>query len=213
MHGPGLPPQQGPQPSTGGVVALRVLFALLPVLSCGFLGWGTMLRLAVVTRKPRDWWLLAANCVLTVAWVALIGADPTPETNGWQGNTGAFGVIITGFLTCVYFLVADIQHHSAARAAAVTAPWYPAQPAPYVPQQQPQRPAYGYPPAQHQTPTPTPTPTPAPAPAPGPATPPRIGQVRAELDELSELLRKQTPHPHPNPHPHAPGNDGEGTAR
>ncbi|MEV6577222.1 hypothetical protein AB0M92_03525 [Streptomyces sp. NPDC051582] len=199
-------------------MALRVLFALLPVLSCGFLGWATMLRLAVVTRKPRDWWLLAVNCVLTVASVALIGADPTPETNGWQGNTGAFGVIITGFLTCVYFLVADIQHH-AGRAAAPTAAWYPAQPAPYVPQQQPQpqRPAYGYPPpAQQQTPTPTPTPTPAP----GPANPPRIGQVRAELDELSELLRKQTPHPqapHPqNPHPQNPnafGNDAEGPAR
>ncbi|MGW8779545.1 hypothetical protein ACWGNM_15990 [Streptomyces sp. NPDC055796] len=195
-------------------MALRVLFALLPVLSCGFLGWGTMLRLAVVTRRPRDWWLLAVNCVLTVAWVALIGADQTPNTDGWQGNTGAFGIIITGFLTCVYFLVADIQHH-AARPAAATAPWYPAQPAPYVPPQaHPQRPAYGYPPPAHQQQTPTPTP----APAPGPATPPRIGQVRAELDELSELLRKQTPHPHPNPqnpeaNPRTPGNDGEGPAR
>ncbi|MFI6149027.1 hypothetical protein [Streptomyces sp. NPDC051109] len=201
-------------------MALRVLFALLPVLSCGFLGWGTMLRLAVVTRRPRDWWLLAVNCVLTVAWVALIGADPTPETNGWQGNTGAFGVIITGFVTCVYFLVADIRHYEARGAAARTGAWYPPQPAPYVPQQQPQRPAYGYPPVQQQTPTPTPAPTPAPAP--GPAAPPRIGQVRAELDELSELLRKQTPHPqnpnpqanpNPNPYPHAPGNDGEGPAR
>lgn len=205
MHGPGLPPQQGPQPSTGGVVALRVLFALLPVLSCGFLGWATLLRLAVVTRKPRDWWLLGLNCALSVASIALIGADPTPETNGWQGNTGAFGIIITGFLTCVYFLVADIQHH-AGRAAAPTAAWYPAQSAPYVPQQQPQRPAYGYPPAQQQTPVPTP----APAPAPAPANPPRIGQVRAELDELSELLRKQTPHPQ---NPNSPGNDGEGPAR
>ncbi|WUL06979.1 hypothetical protein OHT74_23395 [Streptomyces sp. NBC_00354] len=210
MHGPGLPPQQGPQPSTGGIVALRVLFALLPVLSCGFLGWGTMLRLAVVTRKPRDWWLLAVNCALTVAWIALIGADPTPDTDGWQGNTGAFGIIITGFLTCVYFLVADIRHYGA-RAAAPTAPWYPAQPAPYVPPQQQARPAYGYPPAQQHTPIPTPTPAPAPA----PATPPRIGQVRAELDELSELLRKQTPHPHPNPqaNPNTPGNEGEGPAR
>ncbi|MFD7083981.1 hypothetical protein ACFYXV_24945 [Streptomyces sp. NPDC002181] len=186
-------------------MALRVLFALLPVLSCGFLGWATLLRLAVVTRKPRDWWLLGLNCALSVASIALIGADPTPETNGWQGNTGAFGIIITGFLTCVYFLVADIQHH-AGRAAAPTAAWYPAQSAPYVPQQQPQRPAYGYPPAQQQTPVPTP----APAPAPAPANPPRIGQVRAELDELSELLRKQTPHPQ---NPNSPGNDGEGPAR
>ncbi|MEV0416175.1 hypothetical protein AB0I68_36850 [Streptomyces sp. NPDC050448] len=198
-------------------MALRVLFALLPVLSCGFLGWGTMLRLAVVTRKPRDWWLLAANCGLSVFWIALIGADPTPNTDGWQGNTGAFGIIITGFLTCVYFLVADIRHHGAAQAAARTAPWYPAQPSPYVPPQQQARPAYGYPPVQQQTPTPTPVP----APGPGPATPPRIGQVRAELDELSELLRKQTPNPHGNPpanppahpNPNTPGREGEGPAR
>ncbi|WP_405762022.1 hypothetical protein [Streptomyces sp. NBC_00045] len=199
-------------------MALRVLFALLPVLSCGFLGWGTMLRLAVVTRKPRDWWLLALNCVLTVAWIALIGADPTPKTDGWQGNTGAFGVILTGFATCVYFLVADIRHHEARAVAARTGAWYPAQPAPYVPPQQQPRPAYGYPPVQQTpipTPTPTPTPTPNPNPAPGPATPPRIGQVRAELDELSELLRKQTPNPHPNPqaNPNTPGNEGEGPAR
>ncbi|MFE5536859.1 hypothetical protein [Streptomyces sp. NPDC056492] len=195
-------------------MALRVLFALLPVLSCGFLGWATLLRLAVVTRKPRDWWLLGLNCALSVASIALIGADPTPETNGWQGNTGAFGIIITGFLTCVYFLVADIQHH-AGRTAAPTAAWYPAQSAPYVPQQQPQRPAYGYPPAQQQQQQQTPAPTPAQAPAPAPANPPRIGQVRAELDELSELLRKQTPHPQtPHPqNPNSPGNDGEGPAR
>ncbi|MET9888363.1 hypothetical protein ABZZ20_35660 [Streptomyces sp. NPDC006430] len=183
-------------------MALRVLFALLPVLSCGFLGWGTMLRLAVVTRKARDWALLVVNCVITVAWLALIGADPTPNTDGWQGNTGAFGTILTGVVTCVYFLYADIRHYEA-KAAARTAPWYPAQQAPYVPPQQQARPAYGYPQPPQHTPTPTPTP------APGPATPPRIGQVRAELDELSELLRKQTPHPNPG----TPGNDGEGSAR
>ncbi|MFB6812428.1 hypothetical protein [Streptomyces sp. NPDC056387] len=191
-------------------MALRVLFALLPVLSCGFLGWGTMLRLAAVTRKPRDWWLLGLNCLLTVVWVALIGADPTPNTDGWQGNTGAFGVILTGFATCVYFLVADIRHHEALAVAARAVPWYPAQPAPYVPPQQQPRPAYGYPPVQQ---TPAPTPTPNPNPAPGPATPPRIGQVRAELDELSELLRKQTPHPQANPNPNPPGHEGEGPAR
>ncbi|MEU7553772.1 hypothetical protein AB0B01_15740 [Streptomyces sp. NPDC044571] len=204
MHGPGIPPQQGPQPSTGGVVALRVLFALLPVLSCGFLAWGTMLRLAVVTRKSRDWGLLAASGVLTVFWIALINADKTPDTSGWQSDTGALGTILTGFAVCVYFLIADIRHHDVA-AAARTAPWYPPRPAPYVPpQQQNTTPAaYAYPPTPQQQ-------APAPAPA-APATPPRIGQVRAELDELSELLRKQTP-PR-NPDPSQPRNEGEGTAR
>ncbi|CAL9455285.1 hypothetical protein SUDANB120_02526 [Streptomyces sp. enrichment culture] len=206
MHGPGLPPQQ-PQPSSGGAVALRVLFALLPVLSCGFLGWATMLRLAIVTRKSADWILLAVNFGLTVGWLALIGADPTPNTDGWQGNTGAFGTILTGVATCIYFLVADIRHHEA-KAAARSAAWYPPQPAaPYVPPQQAAGPAYGYP-QPHQPVHHTPTPVPRPAqPGPGPVTPPRIGQVRAELDELSELLRKETPHPN------QPPADGEGTGR
>ncbi|MFC9795955.1 hypothetical protein ACFVJI_25365 [Streptomyces sp. NPDC127584] len=69
-------------------------------------------------------------------------------------------------------------------------------------------PGYGYPPAAVTTPTPGPHQTPAPhahqhpAPHPAPAPPqapaphplpghaPRIDQVRAELDELSDLLRK-----------------------
>ncbi|MFD9333485.1 hypothetical protein ACFWBF_03580 [Streptomyces sp. NPDC060028] len=202
MHGPGIPPQHGHQPSTGGVVALRVLFTLLPILSCGFLVWGSMLRLALVTRKSRDWWLLAASAAAEVAWVALIGADPTPDTSGWQGNVGAFGTIGTGLAVCVYFLVCDIRHYEQVKAQA--APWYPAPPAPYAPptrqtlgaagSTQQTRPSYGYPPAAPDQPRgPLPQqPQPLP-PVPGPVAPPRIGQVRAELDELSELLRRQTP--------------------
>ncbi|MFE3937324.1 hypothetical protein ACFXPJ_27055, partial [Streptomyces goshikiensis] len=56
---------------------------------------------------------------------------------------------------------------------------------------------YGYPPAH--TPTSTPAPVPAPNLPPATTPPPRIGQVRAELDELSELLRRQTPGPNPAP--------------
>ncbi|MEU3776488.1 hypothetical protein AB0F11_25475 [Streptomyces sp. NPDC032472] len=189
-------------------MALRVLFALLPVLSCGFLGWATMLRLAIVTRKSADWILLAVNFALTVAWIALIGADPTPNTDGWQGNTGAFGTILTGVATCVYFLVADIRHYER-KAAARTAAWYPGQPAPYVPPQaQAAGPAYGYPQPQVQ-PQVQPQPQPQ-TPAHGPVTPPRIGQVRAELDELSELLRQQTPPQNPSPNQNP---NGEGTGR
>ncbi|MDD9382543.1 hypothetical protein M8Z33_39080 [Streptomyces sp. ZAF1911] len=195
MHGPGTPPPHGHQPSTGGVVALRVLFALLPVLSCGLLAWGTMLRLALVTRKPRDWWLLGASVGAEFVWVLLSGLDPTPDNSGWQANTGAACTILTGLGVTVYFLAADIRHHAARRQGMPTA-WYPAPPAPYVPpQQQSSAPAYGYPPAAQ------PAPQRAPEPAPAPTPPPRIGQVRAELDELSELLRKQQPPHNEDPRP------------
>lgn len=192
MHGPGTPPPHGHQPSTGGVVALRVVFSLLPFLSCGFLAWGTMLRLALVTRRPRDWWLLAVSGALAVIWPLLAGADQTADNTGWQANTAAVGTILTGLSVSVYYLVTDIRHHEARRAAPA-AGWYPPHAAPYLPSQpvQPVRPSYGYPPAPHQPPQPAPQPAQDPAPTPTPA--PRIGQVRAELDELSELLRRQQP--------------------
>ncbi|WP_030716403.1 hypothetical protein [Streptomyces sp. NRRL F-2580] len=191
MHGPGLPPQHAPQSTDGGVVALRVVFMLLPILSCGFLAWGSMLRLALVTRKSRDWVLLVVSGALAVLWMTLIQLDPTPDVNGWQGNLGAGGSIFTGFAICVYFLVADIKHHEARRAA-LPAYGYPS--APYAHPQQ-ASPAYGYPHAQTPVPQqPAAAPVPPQAP-PQPTPPPRIGQVRAELDELSELLRKQTPPP------------------
>lgn len=207
MHGPGTPPPHGHQPSTGGVVALRVLFALLPILSCGFLAWGTMLRLALVTRKPRDWWLLAASGVAEVVSLALIGADPTPDASGWQGNAGAFGTLLNGLAACIYYLVADIRHFEALKARPAAAAWYPPPASPYLPPQQQTGPAYGYPPAaqtvpQHQSPEPKrPAPQQAPESAPAPTPPPRIGQVRAELDELSELLRRQQPPHNEGPRP------------
>ncbi|MEU3723120.1 hypothetical protein [Streptomyces sp. NPDC031705] len=204
MHGPGIPPQQGPhghRPVSGATMSLRVLFTALPVLSCGFFAWGALLRLAILTRKPRDWALLVLTLVLSVVWIVFIELDPTAETNGWQGNVGAGGSIFTGFAVCVYYLVADIKHHEARALAPAPAPWYPAAPQapygghhqpqpPHQPQHQPQpphqtTPGYGYPQAQQ--------------PAGQPAQPPRLGQVRAELDELSELLRKQNPARPPQP--------------
>ncbi|MCX5377955.1 hypothetical protein [Streptomyces sp. NBC_00091] len=197
MHGPGLPPQQGPHghrpPLSGAAMTLRVLFTALPVLSCGFFAWGAMLRLAILTRKPRDWALLVLSLVLSVVWIVFIEIDPTADTNGWQGNLGAGGSIFTGFAVCVYYLVGDIKHHEAKALAPAPAPWYPAPQAPYggQPQHQPPHqtsPGYGYPPAGQPAQPPVQPHVPPQQPAP----PPRLGQVRAELDELSELLRKQT---------------------
>ncbi|MFZ3470808.1 hypothetical protein ACODT3_22600 [Streptomyces sp. 4.24] len=208
MHGPGTPPPHGHQPSNGGVVALRVLFALLPILSCGLLAWGSMLRLALVTRKPRDWWLLGVSAAASVIWMVLSGLDPTTDNSGWQANAGGLGTIVTGLSVAVYFLVADIRHHEARNARAAGG-WYPQPASPYgapLPQGHETRPSYGYPPAvPRQAPQQLPQQPPrrAPEPAPAPTQPPRIGQVRAELDELSELLRKQPPH-HDGPHHEGP---------
>ncbi|MFD7262378.1 hypothetical protein [Streptomyces sp. NPDC059874] len=202
MHGPGIPPQHGPRPTSGGVVALRVLFTLLPVLSCGFLAWASMLRLALLTRRTRDWVLMGTSIALCVLWVVLIELDKTPTDDGWQGNTALAGILITAFASCVYFLTMDIRHHEVKAAVAAAAHWYPAQPAPYAATQQ-TTPSYGYP-SQAPTPVPGQMQVPPQAPPQAPAAP-RIGQVRAELDELSELLRKQqdpnqTPSPFQDPH-------------
>ncbi|ATZ26321.1 hypothetical protein SLAV_22535 [Streptomyces lavendulae subsp. lavendulae] len=205
MHGPGLPPQQGPhghRSLSGSEMTLRVLFTALPLLSCGFFAWGSMLRLAILTRKGRDWALLVITGVLSVVWLTLIEMDPTAEVNGWQGNLGAGGSIFTGFAICVYHLVADIRHHENKRPAPAVgaAPWYPAGPqTPYGGQQT--VPSYGYPPAGNPTPVPAPPQVPPQTPP-----PPRLGQVRAELDELSELLRRQG-------QGQGPGREQQGPAR
>ncbi|MDA5278996.1 hypothetical protein ACWGHM_35090 [Streptomyces sp. NPDC054904] len=216
MHAPGIPPQQGPhghRPTSSTVVTLRVLFAVLPVISCGFLAWGAMLRLALVTRKTRDWVLLVVSGVLAVVWMTFIQIDPTAETNGWQGNLGAGGSILTGFATCVYFLIADIKHNEALAAAGPVPGWYPqaAPQPPYMPPPQQQtNPAYGYPPAHTPVPAPAPRVPQAPHNPPQATPPPRIGQVRAELDELSELLRRPQQQP---PRPGGPYQDPNDTAR
>ncbi|MET3986625.1 hypothetical protein [Streptomyces sp. PvR034] len=188
MHGPGLPPpreQYVQQRGQGYVITLRVLFALVPVLSCGFFAWASMLRLAIVTRAGKDWalFVLSAACGLLGIW--LVGSDPVPDAKGTRTNIGMVLSLATGVASLAYFLYADLRRQQRPPVPA----WYP----PPMPQQhQPPGYGYGYPP-QAAAPAPA---APAPAqtqPLPRPPQsppPPRIGQVRAELDELSELLRK-----------------------
>lgn len=178
-----------------------MLFTLLPILSCGFLAWASMLRLALLTRRIRDWVMMGTSIALCALWVTLIEIDQTPDDDAWQGNLAFIGILLTAFGSCVYFLTMDIRHHEVANAAAH---WYPAQPGPAYGQTQQTIPGYGYP-AQAPTPVPGQMQVPPQVPPQAPAAP-RIGQVRAELDELSELLRKQqgpnqNPGQTPNPHP------------
>lgn len=180
MHGHGYAPQQPPPPSRGTHVTLRVMFVVLTVLTCGLLAWAAMLRLALVTRKSYNWILFGLVTALDVLAIALIGVDPGEEEFQGPGSAGMVVMLCTMVAAVSYYLYGDIRHFSPYRQQAQAQAQAPSQPhfTGYVPPQ-PQV-SYGYPQQ--------PAPAPAPAPAPGPA---RIDQVRAELDELSDYLRKQ----------------------
>ncbi|MCP9958685.1 MULTISPECIES: hypothetical protein [Streptomyces] len=192
MYGPGPVPPQRRTPTH--VVVLRVLFAVLPLLSLGFLTGAATMRLALVTRRVLDWWLFALSVVLTVVSMVLTVDD----TDSARSDLGVAGLLLNAALFTGYFLYADLRHHDLRAAGPAPSPYattfpagggqgyppqgvvYPAPPAAVPP--------YG-PPQPHAVPAPA---TPAPVPArSGPPAAPRIDQVRAELDELSDLLRRE----------------------
>ncbi|WP_371579713.1 hypothetical protein [Streptomyces sp. NBC_01314] len=197
MQGHGYAPTPPPGPDQGGQVTLRVIFVVVAVMSCGLLAWACLLRLASVTRRTRDWWLFALAIVHIIATLYIIGTDPGEEEfTTWRGDVG-MSMLFGGLLAIVaYYLAADIRHSSRSRMI----PQSPyAQTTAYS-----QQTGYSYPPVQVPQPyTPAPPvqppvqpqhlpqqaqPQPGPEPQrPGPA---RIDQVRAELDELSDYLRK-----------------------
>ncbi|GGZ16559.1 hypothetical protein [Streptomyces poonensis] len=215
MHGPGYAPPPPHRPSPGALITLRVLFVVLAVLSCGFLAWASMLRLAVVTRRRIDWILFTASVAHVALCFLILITDPGEEEfTTWRGDVG-MSLLLTGMLvTVAYYLYADIRHFSRPALAPygnVHAHTHPhtattlfgRQQAGYgYPAPQPQAPQPQAPQPQPQAPQPQPQPPYAPAP---PAQPPvqprsqpqsqrpapaRIDQVRAELDELSDYLRK-----------------------
>ncbi|MFG1809164.1 hypothetical protein [Streptomyces sp. NPDC049040] len=204
MYGPGIAPPQ-PRPAGRGVVIwLRVIFTALPVLSLGFLAWGSLLRLAVVRRHPLDWALMVLDIVAIIIGYTLVGLAHD-NTDSWQSNAGTLTVLVCMFGTPAYFLVMDIRRKDT-RPAGYAMPTGYAPQNPYASSYGPTPgPMHGGPvhggiarpaPMQTQSPMPAqtsmPTPTPVPEQTPPPAQPqPRINQVRAELDELSDYLRKE----------------------
>ena len=209
MQGHGYTQPVKQPPPTGWLVFLRVFFVVISVLSFGLLTWTMMLRLAIVTRKPLDWGLFAASIVVEFLGLYMIGSEPGDEIHtagGWLGLALLLGGLVAAI---AYYLSADIRHFHQLRfpgyggqRPSVPAPsyGYPQAGSPYtattVPQSAPipQTPIPRAPGPQtptSQTPvsqTPMPrTPVPPPPQRPAPA---RIDQVRAELDELSDYLRK-----------------------
>lgn len=209
MHGHGYtqPVKQPPHPAW--LVLLRVLFVVLGIFTIGLFSWAMLLRLALVTRRGLDWALFAASLAAVTLGLVLIGIEPGDEIHtagGWTGMALLFGTLVAAI---AYYLSADVRHFHQLRYSA-----YAGQPAP-VPTPSP---AYGYPQPHTQPQPPAPSPytattlpqAPAPIPQPhqqipmpqppAPHTPPpapqrpapaRIDQVRAELDELSDYLRRQ----------------------
>nr|WP_223182558.1 MULTISPECIES: hypothetical protein [unclassified Streptomyces] len=171
---PGSPQRR---PAAGGLVALRVLFCALALLSCGFLGWVPLLRLAIVTRKALDWVLFVLALLGSAALFTYIGVFAEEEGSDLEAFLGLGAILILAAGPVTYYLVAEIRHFER----------FKSPPPPYLP-------PLGY---AYATAVTTPSgaaprnPYTAEPPAVPAPPPPRIEQVRAELDELSDLLRRR----------------------
>lgn len=200
MHGPGYAPPPPHRPSQGGLITLRVLFVAMAVLSCGFAAWACMLRLAVVTHRRRDWTLFVLSLAHIVVVLYILASDPgADEFTTWRGDVGMSLLLGGMVVTIAFYLYAEITHF----ARLARAPY--GHPHPHGPHAGTtvigrQGMGYGFPAPQPQAPRPQPY---IPAPPVQPPVPPqpqpqqqrpepaRIDQVRAELDELSDYLRRQ----------------------
>ncbi|MEV7448235.1 hypothetical protein ACFW2K_00445 [Streptomyces nigra] len=202
MQGHGYTQPVKQPPSNGTLVFLRVLFVAVTVFSFGLLTFAMMLRLAIVTRRALDWCLFVASIVVPYFGFYLIGSEPGDEINtggGYFGLLLVLGGIVAGI---AYYLAADIRHFQQARLTGgyVQRPpvgpayGYPRPASPYTATTVPSTPHTPVPSTPHTPVPPVPRDTPVPPPPQRPA-PARIDQVRAELDELSDYLRRQDGRP------------------
>ncbi|MEU9864576.1 hypothetical protein AB0D99_27240 [Streptomyces sp. NPDC047971] len=191
-HAPMTPPRPGP---SGGAIAVRVIICVLIVLSFGFFAWIGMLRIAIMRRTARDWVLFWGQLVLNVACLSTLEQRLADH---WISDVGMAGLLVQMAAVTAYYLVVDIRHHQR--------PATPVPPGPYgggygygypvtstTAPQQPYGSAPSYPAPQPYVP-PGANAAQAAPPADRP-TPSRADQVRAELDELSDLLRKEPKDP------------------
>lgn len=194
MYGHGAVP---PARSESNIVVLRVLFAAIGAFCCGMLACVPLFRVAFLRGRKLDWALAWGSLPVSIACFAVVGALPESDH---RTDIAMGTVMLLGLFSSAYFLVVDIRFHQQQRQFT----GYPPQ-GPTVPS------AYGYPqpttpfsatpipqPPLHQTQMPQQQPpytppqshTPVPPPPPQRPAPARIDQVRAELDELSDYLRK-----------------------
>ncbi|MFD4857871.1 hypothetical protein [Streptomyces atratus] len=221
MYAPGHPPTPPRRvPSRAWIVSMRVLFVLLSVCSLGLLLWSPLLRLAIVRRRTSDWWLTGAGFVFVCVLLPILGRDGNDEPTGID-NVLIPLLLLAMAAACAYYLVGDIRHYEPLTKRNLMGGYAPSAPgygyAPTVPMRapaptpmpvqqplrqpmqarQPMQPPVVSP-QQYQQPQPHPSAHPQPnlqphsQPNPQPhPQPQRIDQVRAELDELSDYLRKE----------------------
>ncbi|AOR33848.1 hypothetical protein BFF78_24820 [Streptomyces fodineus] len=206
MQGLGYGQPVKPPPHTAWLVLLRVLFVAIGFFSIGFLAWAMLLRLAIVTRRALNWCLFGAGVIINFLSLALVGSEPGDDVHTPLGYFGMFMLLGGLVATMAYYLAAEIRHYARwSEAYAAQAGYaYPGPVNPYTAATVPAAP-FGragrdtpFPPAPH-TPPPMPhTPVPQPpltTPPPQRPAPSHIDQVRAELDELSDYLRKHDGRP------------------
>ncbi|GGV80932.1 hypothetical protein [Streptomyces massasporeus] len=191
MYGHGAAP---PPRSAATVISLRVLFAAAGFLTCGVLACVPLFRVAVLRGRALDWVLAWVSLPLSIACFVVIGTLPEDD---YRTDIALALILLLGAASAIYFLVVDIGHHGERRrfagyasphapTVAQTPYGYPHQAPPYAPTSTPvPQPPGPHTPAPHHTPG-----VAGPPPSPQRPAPARIDQVRAELDELSDYLRR-----------------------
>ncbi|MET9151105.1 hypothetical protein ABZX82_07530 [Streptomyces griseoflavus] len=201
MYGHGAAP---PPPSGASVTTQRVLYAAAGILCCGMLACVPLFRVAFLRGRTIDWATAWVSIPLALACGAVAGSLPESD---YRTDIAVFAMLLLGAAATAYYLVVDIRLHHRRRnphpapmppsphATTVHAPGhhtpygYPQQTSPYAPTSVPQpQPPHTPVPGPPHTPVPPQPPQPQPPQRPAPA---RIDQVRAELDELSDYLRRQ----------------------
>lgn len=188
MYGHGAAP---PPPSASSVITQRVLYAAAGVLCCGLLACLPLFRVAFLRGRTLDWAAAWVSIPLSIACMIVVGSLPETDVR----TDIALGlVLILGASASAYYLIVDVRLHRRA-GGPYPAPVPPSPHATTMPTPGPHSP-YGYQqPISPYAPTPVPhtpaPPTPVPPSQPQHPGPARIDQVRAELDELSDYLRRQ----------------------
>lgn len=206
MYGHGAAP---PPPSAAMVITQRVLYAAAGVLCCGLLACVPLFRVAFLRGRPLDWAAAWVSIPLSIACLAVVGS--LPETD-YRTDVALAAVLVLGAVSAAYYLTVDIRLHRRPHPyagqlppsphattvhgpAGVHAPYgYPQQGSPYAPTPVPQ-PQAPHTPIPHTPAPPAPVPPQSSQPPQRPVPPARIDQVRAELDELSDYLRRQDGNP------------------
>ncbi|MEZ0069024.1 hypothetical protein ABIA32_005065 [Streptacidiphilus sp. MAP12-20] len=175
MYGP--PPAVAPvapaPPARRGAAVGRALVwlvvAIVLIGGVGILACVPLAVLAVRSRMRRDLWLAAGALAYSVVGCVAVYGQHDSTHPGLLVSFLSLGMLGQGIAATAYYIASDVR-----RARVPQPQWQPS----YAPGPSPA--AYGVPPQAPAQPA-----------APMPAQSYRLGQVRAELDELSDYLRKE----------------------